>query len=80
VACESGGQTISSSSGGIFDIGHIRQLPPHHLRLDQTLPEPTGLLCYGASTSQEMEEEEHYTHDEDDVNESTGDVECEKPK
>jgi hypothetical protein len=43
-------------------------------------PKSTGLLCYGASASQEMEEEEHYTHDEGDVNESTGDVKCEKPK
>jgi hypothetical protein len=27
-----------------------------------------------------MEEEEHYTHDEDDVNECSGEVKCEKSK
>jgi len=27
-----------------------------------------------------MEDEEHYTYDEDNVNECTGNVKCEKPK
>jgi len=61
-------------------MGHIRELPPHRLRLDRTLPKPTRFLCYGASASQQMEDEEHDTHDEDDVNESGGNVKSEKPK
>jgi hypothetical protein len=60
---------------------YIRELPPqHHLRLGRTLPSPPGLLPYGPSTSQEMEDEERDPHEEKDVNESSRNVKCEKPK
>jgi hypothetical protein len=61
-------------------MGHIRELPLRRLALDRPAPNSTGLLFSGASSSQEMEEEEHYGHDEDNVNESAGNVKCEKPK
>jgi hypothetical protein len=51
--CESGDHTVRSSSGSIFDTGHVRELPPHHPKLDQTLPKSARLLCYGASAFQQ---------------------------
>jgi hypothetical protein len=51
---------------------------PH--QAESHVPKSTGLLSYGASTSQEMKDEENYTHDEDDVNKSAGDVKCQQPK
>jgi hypothetical protein len=80
IACESGDQTVRSSSGSIFDIGDIRETLTHHLRLGQTLPNSTGLLRCGASTSQQMENEQHDAHEEGDVNESGGNVKCEITK
>src|ERR1019366_7141902 len=79
-ACEPSDQTVGLRSGNIFDIGHSLDSPPRHLRLDRPSPECTDLLCYGTSTSQEMEDEEHQAHDENDVNESSGNVKCEKPE
>jgi hypothetical protein len=58
--------------------GQIRDLPLHLLRLDHTLPKSTGVLCCGTSTSQQMEDQKHDTHNEDDVNESSGNVKCKK--
>jgi hypothetical protein len=80
MACEPSDQTVGLRSGNIFDIRHSRELLSHDLRLDRPSPESTGLLSYGASTFQEMEDEEHQTHDENDVNESGGSVKCEKPE
>jgi hypothetical protein len=48
--------------------------------LDQALQKSSGPLRCGGSTSQQMEYEEHYADDEEDVNESSGNVECEKSK
>jgi hypothetical protein len=49
-----------------------------HVRLNQAVLRSTDLLCYGASASHEMQDEQYEPHNEDDVNESTGNVECEK--
>jgi hypothetical protein len=54
--------------------------PGAERRLSRSAPFATQLSCCGASTSQEMSEEEHYAHDEDDVNETSGNVKREKPK
>jgi hypothetical protein len=65
---------------GVFFQGTSLQTPPRRLKLDHPSPKSTGLLCDGASASQQMEDEEHDTNDEGDVNESTGNVKCEKPE
>ena len=80
MACESGGETLRTGSGNIVDTGHVREWPPDRLGLVHTLPNSTGLLFSRTSSSQEVEEEEHYAHDEDDVNEPCGNVQSEKPK
>jgi hypothetical protein len=61
---------------GVFSQGTFLQTPPSWI----TPPKSTGLLCDGASASQQMEDEEHDTNDEGDVNESTGNMKCEKPE
>src|ERR1700675_2220794 len=67
------------TTSGSFSQGTFLQTPPCRLSWI-TPPKSTGLLCDGASASQQMEDEEHDTNDEDDVNESTGNVKCEKPE
>jgi hypothetical protein len=70
-------QIVSGSSGGI-PIWSTLKIAPHHLSQDQVLPEPIGVLCFGASTSQQMEGKEHDAQNEGDVNEPSGNVKCEK--
>jgi hypothetical protein len=66
--------------GAIFDIATFENCSHAHFRLDQTLPESTGLLCCGASASQKMEDEQYEADKEGDVNESAGNMKCKKPK
>jgi hypothetical protein len=49
-----------------------------HLGLDQTRPKFPGLLFQGASTAEQLKDQEHEAHDESDVYESSGNVESKK--
>ncbi len=80
MACEWGDQTVASITENVFVVSHIRELLPYHLGPDQTLLKSTGFLFQGASTTQQVEQKEHYTHDEGYVNKSGGNVKCEKSK
>ena len=68
-----------------FDVLRIRpealrrsKKPLHHLKQDHILPKSTGVLCCGTSASKQMDDQKHDTQNEDDVNESGGNVKCEK--
>jgi hypothetical protein len=49
-----------------------------HLGLDQTLPKFAGLLFQGASAAEQLKDQQHEAHNEDEVDESGGDVERKK--
>jgi hypothetical protein len=62
--------------GVLSACGINQELPPHHVRLDQTAASSARLLCQGPSPPEEMEEEEHDPHDQNDVKQAGGNVKC----
>jgi hypothetical protein len=48
--------------------------------LGPAFAKPAGHLYCGASAREQMQNEKHYAHDENDVNKSSRDVKCKKPK
>jgi hypothetical protein len=80
MACKLSDQIERSGTARVFPKWASIETCRHHISGWIKLPKSAGLLSYGVSTSQQMEEEEQYARFEDDVNEYSSNLKCEKPE